>query len=104
MFSGRSDFVAGGASVRASWQPRQPRISPGIAPVNDRMVCTARPLSSSNWKNKAHPGGTSKATEPSSATGTVPSTRLTESAAMPEMAGPCAPPSRKPVEQVLWSC
>ena len=36
----------GGATLWVSWQPTHPRRSPGIAPVNDRMVCSARCLSS----------------------------------------------------------
>ena len=31
-----------GAVLSDSWHPRQPRRSPGITPVNERIVCNAR--------------------------------------------------------------
>ena len=61
----------------SSWQPTQETVSPGMAVNQLRISWSALPSASSGCTAIGVLAGTAKYAEPSSATGTVPSTRRT---------------------------
>ena len=67
--------VGGVPSVRFSWQPMHPTVSPGCSVTKLCIRLTARSCSSSATKKTLRIAGTSKWAEPSASTGTVPRTR-----------------------------